>query len=95
MQGRYFRILTVGLLAVASFGLVMMLSNRTIFGQTSDDGNGQIARGAGTTMIHGGTGSPNFVSVITTLAFTPNAPAGSHRRVRVFGACRRPNHWVG
>src|SRR5260370_15519471 len=28
-----------------------------------------IARGGGTTIIHGGTGSPGFVPVITTIAF--------------------------
>src|ERR1700745_1807084 len=63
------RTVTVGLSAVASFGLMMTLSTPTVFGQASDNGNGQIARGAGTTIIHGGTGSPNFVPVITTIAF--------------------------
>ena len=32
-------------------------------------GNEMIARGGGTTIIHGGTGSPGFVPVITTIAF--------------------------
>jgi len=73
---RYFRAVTAGLLAVASFALVMLLTTRTVVGQTSDNGNGQIARGAGTTIIHGGTGSPSFVPVITTLAFHAERSGG-------------------
>jgi len=59
----------VGVLAVVSCVLVMLLTTRTVLGRDSDNDNGQIARGAGTTIIHGGTGSPNFVPVITTIAF--------------------------
>src|SRR5713226_8347046 len=40
-----------------------------------------IARGGGTTIIHGGTGSPGFVPVITTIAFhatrSGNSASGS------------------
>jgi len=40
---------------------------RLVSGNESD--NATIARGGGTTIIHGGTGSPGFVPVITTIAF--------------------------
>src|SRR5579859_3548151 len=65
-----------GMLVVVSLGLVMLGTTRTVLGQTTDNGNGQIARGAGTTIIHGGTGSPNFVPVITTLAFHAERSGG-------------------
>jgi hypothetical protein len=68
-QLRSSRPVTVGVLAVVSFVLTMLLTTRTVLGRDSDNDNGQIARGAGTTIIHGGTGSPNFVPVITTIAF--------------------------
>jgi len=42
---------------------------RTVLGRDSDSDNGQIAQGGGTTIIHGGTGSPHFLPVITTVAF--------------------------
>lgn len=67
-QLRFSRTLTVGVLAVVSLVLAMLLSTRTVFGRDSENDNG-IARGAGTTIIHGGTGAPNFVPVITTIAF--------------------------
>jgi len=35
----------------------------------NESGDKTIARGGGTTIIHGGTGSPGFVPVITTIAF--------------------------
>src|SRR5437868_9473049 len=63
------RPVVVGVLVVVSFVLAMLLTTRTVSGRDSDSDNGEIARGAGTTMIHGGTGSPNFVPVITTIAF--------------------------
>src|SRR5260370_25602612 len=65
---RYSRPLMVGVLAVAGVVFVVLLSTRTVFGRDSENDNG-IARGAGTTIIHGGTGAPNFVPVITTIAF--------------------------
>jgi hypothetical protein len=68
-QLRSSRAVKVGVLLVVSFALAMLLTTRTVMGRDSDNDNGQIARGAGTTIIHGGTGSPNFVPVITTLAF--------------------------
>ncbi len=55
-----------------------------------------IARGGGTTIIHGGTGSPGFVPVITTIAFhatrSGNSASGSfecsvHRECHV-------RHWA-
>src|SRR5260370_39156543 len=71
MQGqrRYSRLIMVGVLAVAGFVLAVLLSTRTVFGRDSENDNGGIARGAGTTIIHGGTGAPHFVPVITTIAF--------------------------
>jgi hypothetical protein len=74
-QLRSSRPVTVGVLAVVSFVLAMLLTTRTVFGRDLDNNNGQIvnngqiARGAGTTIIHGGTGAPHFVPVITTIAF--------------------------
>jgi hypothetical protein len=68
-QLRFSRTLTVGVLAVVSLALAMLLTTRTVLGRDSENDNGRIARGAGTTIIHGGTGAPNFVPVITTIAF--------------------------
>jgi hypothetical protein len=59
----------VGLLVLVGCVLTVLFSTRTVSGRNSDDHTGQIARGAGTTIIHGGTGSPGFVPVITTVAF--------------------------
>jgi len=56
-------------LMVASLALAMLFSTRTVSGSDSDNGSKEIARGAGTTIIHGGTGSPGFIPVITTVAF--------------------------
>src|SRR5260370_33081533 len=67
-QRRYFRSVMVGVLAVAGFVFAVLLSTRTVFGRDSENDSG-IAGGAGTTSIDGGTGAPNFVSVITTIAF--------------------------
>src|SRR5260370_42264511 len=71
MQGqrRYSRPVMVGVLAVAGFVLAVLLSTRTVFGRDSESDNGRIARGAGTTIIHGGTGAPNFVPLNTPIAF--------------------------
>ncbi|HTC76704.1 MAG TPA: hypothetical protein VK684_14075 [Edaphobacter sp.] len=71
MQGqrRSSRPVMVGAFAVAGFVFAVLLSTRTVFGRDSENDNGRIARGAGTTIIHGGTGAPNFVPVITTIAF--------------------------
>lgn len=59
----------VGLLVLASFILTLLFSARTVSGGDSNNPSGSIARGGGTTIIHGGTGSPGFIPVITTLAF--------------------------
>src|SRR3982074_3784506 len=59
----------VGLLVLASCALTVLLSTRTVSGRDLENSAGTIARGAGTTIIHGGTGSPGFVPVITTIAF--------------------------
>ncbi len=70
MPGRShsFTLVAFAVLVLASF---VLLSTRTISGRSSDDLAGPIARGAGTTIIHGGTGaSGGFVPVITTIAFS-------------------------
>jgi hypothetical protein len=58
-----------GLLVLASGVLTVLLSTRTVAGRDSENSAGLIARGAGTTIIHGGTGSPSFLPVTTTVAF--------------------------
>ena len=44
---------------------------------SAESGNGSIARGGGTTIIQGGTGSPGFVPVLTTLAFHAEKSGGA------------------
>ena len=57
-----------GLLVVTSLGVAMLFATRSVAG--NEDDHGIVARGAGTTIIHGGTGlSGGFVPVLTTLAF--------------------------
>jgi hypothetical protein len=63
------RSVIVGALVLVGSVLTVLFSTRTVSGRNSDDPAGTIARGAGTTIIHGGTGSPGFVPVITTVAF--------------------------
>lgn len=60
------RVVGLTLLAVG-IGLAVLSLPRLVLGNESDDKT--IARGGGTTIIHGGTGSPGFVPVITTIAF--------------------------
>jgi hypothetical protein len=57
-QLRFSRAIAVGVLAAVSVALAMLLTIRTVMGRDADDDNRQIARGAGTTIIQGGTGSP-------------------------------------
>jgi len=66
----------VGLLVLAGFALTVLLSARTVSGRNSNNPAGSIARGAGTTIIHGGTGSPGFIPVITTVAFHAERSSG-------------------
>jgi hypothetical protein len=56
-------------LAVLTTGIALaaLFLPRLVSGSESD--NATIAHGGGTTIIHGGTGSPGFVPVITTIAF--------------------------
>jgi hypothetical protein len=56
-------------LAGSILAFALLLSARTVSGRSSGDSAGLIARGGGTTIIHGGTGAPGFVPVITTIAF--------------------------
>ena len=55
----------ISLIAASSLVLLATLAISVAHGQTTE----VIARGGGTTIIHGGTGSPAFVPVITTIAF--------------------------
>ena len=65
----------VGLvLLIAAIGLTMTLSPRPVSGSGSDDK--VIAKGGGTTIIHGGTGAPGFVPVLTTVAFHAEKSGG-------------------
>jgi hypothetical protein len=59
----------LGTLMIASLALAVLSSTRIVSGRDSDKDTKEIARGAGTTIIHGGTGSPGFIPVITTVAF--------------------------
>ena len=90
-QPRSFR-LVAGVLVLAS--CFVLLSTRTVSGQDSDNDNRQIARGAGTTIVQGGTGSPGPVPVLTTLAFHAEWEGGT-----VTGAleclARAPEHSAG
>jgi hypothetical protein len=70
------RSIAAGALVLVGCVLTVLFSTRTVSGRNSDDPSGSIARGAGTTIIHGGTGAPGFVPVITTIAF--NAVKGSN-----------------
>jgi len=65
---KYAKRCLVGLLIlITGTGLAAVFSPRSASGGESPDRI--IARGGGTTIIHGGTGSPGFVPVITTIAF--------------------------
>lgn len=58
----------VGLpLLAAGIGLMVLFLPRPVTGNAGDTAT--IARGGGTTIIQGGTGSPGFLPVITTIAF--------------------------
>jgi hypothetical protein len=63
------RFIVVCALVLVGCVLTVLFSSRTVSGRNSDGPTGLVARGAGTTIIHGGTGSPDFVPVITTVAF--------------------------
>src|SRR5215469_3717463 len=55
-------------------GSAVILSTRSASGHQPDDR--VIARGGGTTIIHGGAGAPGFVPVLTTLAFHAETSSG-------------------
>lgn len=63
------------LLLIAAVGMTMAFSPRPASGRVSDDR--VIAKGGGTTIIHGGTGAPGFVPVLTTVAFHAERTGGS------------------
>ena len=54
---------------LAGFVLALLLSTRTVSGRNSEGYVASIAKGGGTTIIHGGTGAPGFLPVTTTVAF--------------------------
>ena len=79
-QSRLGKRCLVGLtLLAAGISLAALFLPRLVSGSTSVGTT--IARGGGTTIIHGGTGPPGFVPVITTIAFqaanTGNSVTGS------------------
>ena len=61
--------------SILALGLVTILFTPTVLGQASQ--GSLIARGAGVTMIEGGTGSPGFIPVFTTLAFHAEQQGGA------------------
>jgi len=66
----------VGLLGLmVGLALGATLLTRSVLGL--DSHSSAIARGAGTTIIQGGTGSPSFVPVLTTIAFHAEREAGT------------------
>lgn len=59
-----------GLLLVTALGVAILFATRPVAGDQDD--HSVIVRGAGTTIVQGGTGpSGGFVPVVTTLAFHP------------------------
>jgi hypothetical protein len=65
----------VGVLVLSiGVGSAVILSPRSASGRGPDDR--VIARGSGTTIIHGGTGEPGFVPVLTTVAFHAERSGG-------------------
>src|ERR1700741_4144282 len=72
LGGRWLVGLTI---LISGFGLVALFLPRSISGNESHDTT--IARGGGTTIIHGGTGAPGFVPVLTTVAFHAERTGGS------------------
>src|SRR6266852_3621679 len=71
-----FRPALLSVLVLASLVFMLSLLTRTVSGRDSDDQTGRIAEGGGTTIIHGGTGSPGFTPVVTTVAFHAEHSAG-------------------
>ena len=60
--------------AIAACVVTLGISPRLVSGES---GEGSIARGGGTTIVQGGTGSPGFVPVLTTLAFHADKSGGT------------------
>jgi hypothetical protein len=55
--------------ALLLIGACVFLFSSRVRSVSADSGSGSIARGGGTTIIQGGTGSPSFIPVKTTIAF--------------------------
>lgn len=74
VEARWIRGITASSLVLLA---AMIVGHSVVHGQATS----VIARGGGTTIIHGGTGSPGFVPVITTIAFqatrSGNSASGS------------------
>ena len=72
---RFLRHGAAGLLLVTALGVAMLFATRPVAGDQDD--HSVIVRGAGTTIVQGGTGpSGGFVPVLTTLAFHAERSAG-------------------
>jgi hypothetical protein len=71
-----YRRVILGTAMVASVTLAVLFSTQVVSGRDSDNDGKEIARGGGTTIIHGGTGSPSFLPVITTVAFHAERSSG-------------------
>lgn len=74
VEARWIRGITASSLVLLA---AMIVGLSVVHGQATS----VVARGGGTTIIHGGTGSPGFVPVITTIAFqatrSGNSASGS------------------
>lgn len=74
------------LLLIAGVGLAVVFSPRSASGGEANDET--IARGGGTTIVHGGTGpTGGFLPVLTTIAFHAERTSGG-----VTGAGTRGRH---
>jgi len=68
------RYVVVLLALIVGVGLAALFSPRLASGNEANDKT--ISRGGGTTIIHGGTGAPGFVPVLTTVAFHAERSGG-------------------
>ena len=55
--------------ALLLIGACVFLLSFPVHSVSAESGDRSIARGAGTTIVQGGTGSPGFIPVLTTIAF--------------------------
>jgi hypothetical protein len=70
VKTRAFRILVLLALAVGvALSMSLLAQARTAGGDDDDDNGSRSIRGAGTTMVQGGTGPPSFTPLLTKVAF--------------------------